>query len=111
MTNDELDAWIIQKTDTQVIVNMMDEDMNLVGVGRTFYVLMLVDDHGYDHKEANNAVCRSLVRLLRAGQIYAVGVNVWSTRPNQNATSVQRQLDAEAVRTGKRPFTADLRIL
>ena len=108
MTNEELDAWIIQKTDTCVIVDMMQET-NLVGVGRTFYTLLLTEDYGYDHAEANNAVCRSLVRLLREGKIYAVGINGWSTK--QTATTPQRALDAEAVRAGKRPFTADLRII
>jgi hypothetical protein len=109
MTNDELDDWIIQKTDTKIIVDMMDDNCSLIGVGRFFYVHMLVGDYGYDLAEANNAVCRSLVRLLRAGKIYAVGINAWSTK--DTTTNPQRRLDAEAVRLGKRPYTADLRIM
>lgn len=109
MTNEELDNWIIQKTDTHVIVDMMTDDSSLIGVGKTFFVMMLIEDHGYTRNKANNAVCRALVRLLRAGRIYAVGVNAWSTK--ETSTSPQRAFDAEAVRTGRRPFTADLRLL
>jgi hypothetical protein len=106
MTDDELDVWIVAKTDTHALMEKMNDVYRPGGVGKIFYVRLL-EEQGMPFEDAYERVRLSLMRLLRAGLIQAVGINGWSTNERAQATT-DRQRDAAAFLNGEVPHPYDL---
>jgi hypothetical protein len=106
MTAAELDEWIITKTDSAIIWDKMKGTGSLAGLGCGYLVRLHMADHGVEQAEAMEAVRKSLMRLLRAGRIFAVSINAWSTVDGPKTP--QRIYDIKDVLANKRPYTTDL---
>jgi hypothetical protein len=107
MTNQELDDWIILKTDTLVIFEKMRGNNVTAMVNVHFYVNRLTDQFGGEPITHFLRVREALIRLLKAKRICVSGVNGWTTNPEVPAT-LQRHHEAEMVLSGQREWTSDL---
>jgi hypothetical protein len=107
MTEAELDDWIVEKTDTEIVMSKMrDNGYSLSGLSRVYYVNRLIAE-GYTPESAFHEVRHSLMRLLHANRLFPSSINGWTTFEGQSATP-ERITDAQAVRRGDRVFTYDL---